>query len=329
MTEKEEEFATELERHAATEAYVEELRSRVAKASDRETSTEAYIQDLEEKIKGFSSSSMTTSESLTSLQKELSRHKEQEATNAAYIAGLEARLSKAEESVLDLRDAVARAEDAADRRADEVKELEHKLSLMRGDEQGWRRDLETREDKVRELEAKLEAWETTKNDAAHQRERLGNLALTVADARKDMDGTSKATTPSDESPLSSLLVNGQTSLDASHLQSQLRDLQETHTATLSDLSSVSDKYRDALREISDLATQLQEAKLQQHSHSSANSVSDAGEIPATVSRRRKPSVTLTDSLPPTSARRPFFKQAASTESLRTRQVDQFICIQSC
>ena len=42
----------------------------------------------------------------------------------------------------------------------------------------------------------------------------------------------------------------------------LMALQQTHWATLADLSVVADKYRDLLHEISDLATLIQEAKLQ-------------------------------------------------------------------
>ena len=38
-------------------------------------------------------------------------------------------------------------------------------------------------------------------------------------------------------------------------------LQQTHTATLADLSSVTAKYCDALQEIHDLSSQLEEANL--------------------------------------------------------------------
>jgi predicted nucleic acid-binding Zn-ribbon protein len=43
VEEKEEEFTAITERHAATELYVEELRSRIAKLSERESSTEVLI----------------------------------------------------------------------------------------------------------------------------------------------------------------------------------------------------------------------------------------------------------------------------------------------
>ena len=50
--------------------------------------------------------------------------------------------------------------------------------------------------------------------------------------------------------------------DGPSVQDQLTVLQQTHQATLRDLSAVADKYRDALRKISDFAAQIQEAKLQ-------------------------------------------------------------------
>jgi DNA repair exonuclease SbcCD ATPase subunit len=313
-------MAAEVERHSVTEAYVDELRARVAKLSERETATEAYIQDLEEKIKGFSSTSLTTSDSLSSLQKELARYKDSEQTNASYIAGLEARLGKSEETVLQLRRAVEEAENVAHTREEQVKDLEKKLDLMKGDEEGWRSDLEVRENKVRELEAQLREWEARKEDAIRDRSRLGDLIVGVEDAKRDLDSSTKGSSPVEES-LS--VVNGQTTHDA-QLEDKYKELEETHTATLADLSTVTDKYRDALREISDLAVQLQEAKLNQHSHSNTNSVSDHGEMNsnAPITRRRKPSSSHsnepTSPYSVTASRRPFFAQAASTESLRTR-----------
>ena len=47
------------------------------------------------------------------------------------------------------------------------------------------------------------------------------------------------------------------------MDAELRELQEAHTRTLGDLDEVSSKYRDALKEIADLAAQVQEARLLQ------------------------------------------------------------------
>jgi kinesin family protein 4/21/27 len=99
------------------------------------------------------------------------------------------------------------------------------------------------------------------------------------------------------------------------LESQLLALQQTHTATLADLSSITAKYRDALREISDLAAQIQEAKLSDTIPESP--LNKSIEIPPfrrrmTGGRVREASESQLD------GRRLFFRQAASAESLHAR-----------
>jgi kinesin family protein 4/21/27 len=103
----------------------------------------------------------------------------------------------------------------------------------------------------------------------------------------------------------------------SALESQLLVLQQTHTATLADLSSVTAKYREALREISDLAAQIQEAKLNDTVPESP--LDRSIEIPPL--RRRVTSGRIRESSEPqlnSAGRRLFFRQAASAESLHAR-----------
>ncbi|KAF9566305.1 kinesin-domain-containing protein [Agrocybe pediades] len=262
------------ERHAATELYVEELRARVAKLTEREASTEAYVRDLEEKIKTYDESSLSSSESMTDLKREISRYKDTEAQSSKYIADLEARLSRSDQSILSLQQTVERLEKECDRRREEVETLQARLDALRQDGESWRTDLEAREMKVKQLEEKMREWEQKRKEAGETRVRLGEVVGEVESARRsletNLESTTAATTPTG---VSDSLANSPSSamkpLDeetrgtspASDVEAQLLALQQTHTATLADLSSVTSKYRDALREISDLASQIQEAKL--------------------------------------------------------------------
>ena len=105
---------------------------------------------------------------------------------------------------------------------------------------------------------------------------------------------------------------------------QLLALQQTHSATLADLSSDTTKYRDPLREISDLAAQIQEPKFSSHSTAASSSDSlDMNKLQEIsplrkrmiTSARMRESVDLQMSPP---SRRLFFRQAASAESLHAR-----------
>ncbi|KAF8584073.1 kinesin [Ramaria rubella] len=319
VTEKEEELSLVTERHSATELYLEELRTRVVKLTDREASTEAYIRDLEDKIKSYDETNISSSSSVSDLKREIQQCKDAELHSTQYIADLEQRLARSDESVLSLRECVQRLEHEVETRVQAAELLQRRLNELTADEHGWRSDLELRESKLKEMERQLEAWEEKRRLVGEERERLGDVAGDVAKARRslEVDMRSAANPPSDgEHGLSS--------------EDQLTSLQQTHQATLSDLAAVTDKYRDALREISDLAAQIQEAKLQ--SVATLESSEEISEPPLPPTPRRRLTIGSNNTLrSPRSSetvqtngngRRLFFRQAASTESLHGRSLSQ-------
>ncbi|KAF7295561.1 Kinesin-domain-containing protein [Mycena indigotica] len=353
VEEKEEELALVSERHSATELYVEELRARVAKLTEREASTEAYVRDLEEKMKSYDESSITSSESMTDLRREVSKYRDSETHSAKYIADLEARLARTDESVLALQQTIEKLESECERRREEVHHLQARLDTLRDDGDNWRSDLEARERKVKELEEKMVEWEAKKKEAGATRERLGVVVGEITQARKSLEvdlvnghSSSGSATPASDAgtPLASVaLIPDAADKHPDEVQpevnpavhDQLLSLQQTHTATLADLASVTAKYRDALREISDLAAQIQEAKLSGHNAESSHTVPDspASETPVerpveippfrrrmTGGRSRESSGS--ESQYNSAGRRLFFRQAASTESLHQRSLSQ-------
>lgn len=353
--EKDEELVILQERHSATELYVEELRNRAARLTEREASTEvnlqsyylsalltlialflqAYVRDLEERLKQYDESTLSSSESIGSLKREIAHYKETETHSSQYIADLEARLLRADESVLDLQRAVERLEKDAERRREEVEVLQSRLTSLAKDGQSWRDDLEEREKRVKELEKKMIELETKKNDAAEERARLGEIVEEVAKARRSLQlpkgvtingngsgpesvGSSRPETPPPTtlpSEIPQAVVEG--SVDA-----QFAALQQTHTATLADLSTVTAKYRDALREIHDLSTQLEEAKLSQGLAASESPERNGSLDPLSGNvsgPARRKSARNTSEGP--NNRRLFFRHAASAESLHSRSAD--------
>ena len=147
----------------------------------------------------------------------------------------------------------------------------------------------------------------------------------ISDA-ESADGKSDSGTARPLSPSSEYTETDNTS----SLKDELDQLQKTHSDTLGDLAAVTAKYRDALREISDLAAQVTEVKLQLNQDQYSDTSSDVGlpgrapRTPITPGRpQRRPSsrgATWADSSSPVSAggRHPFFRSAASTESLHSR-----------
>jgi predicted nuclease with TOPRIM domain len=290
---------------------------------------QSYIRDLEAKLKTIDETKESANISTADLKKEIARLRDVEAHSVQHIADLELRLSKSDENVLSLRASVEQLEEDIASRQTQVEDLQKRMDILTADSDEWRASLEAREARVSELEEKLKEWEVKKEAAAEDRERLGNLVDGVAKARQSLDievarvmhgtpGETKTDAPADAVQTK----------EQSDLQVQFVALQETHTATLADLSAVTAKYRDALREISDLAAQIAEAKL--------NSPPDSGPISdspapaydtASLGRRRGlqrrqtgESIDSVGSAGSASSRRLFFRQAASVESLHARSL---------
>lgn len=274
---------------------------------------------MEEKVKQYDETSISSSGSITDLKREISRYKDSESYNTQYITDLETRLARADESVLALRESVEKLEQECERRRAEAEILQSRLDALLRDGESWRTDLEERERKVRELEGKMEEWEARKKEADEDRQRLNELVGEVAKARKDLEA--KSITPSLKSAASTDTLGGKSQLNGiGPAEEQLISLQQTHTATLADLSSVTAKYHDALREIADLAAQLEEAKV-----NAPLAPSESEDRPADLSPRRR----MGRGSPKESneilvngngtARRGFSRhQAASSESLSSR-----------
>jgi chromosome segregation ATPase len=265
-------------------------------------------------MKQYDESSISSSESMSDLKRELSRFKEAELHSAKYIADLELRLAKSDESVLVLREHVEKLELECEWRRDEARVLQERLEALKKDGQSWRTDLEERERKVRELEAKMEEWQTKKKEAGDAWERLGDVANEVQAERKRLEVDLAKTASFGSRSVSEASIPRESELA---LENQLVELQQAHTATLADLSSVTTKYRDALREISDLAAQIQEAKLSNaiFTDSSERSVDFSSHRRRVTGGRVKES---SESSLNNAGRRHFFRQAASTESLHSR-----------
>ncbi|KAI0822724.1 kinesin [Trametes gibbosa] len=320
--EKENEFSVLMERHSTTEMYVEELKARVAKLAEREASTEAYVHDLEEKVRQYDETQVSSSGSITDLKRELARYRDTESHSSAYITDLETRLTKADESVLALRGTVEELEHECERRRKQVESLESSYASLQRDGESWRSDLEEREARVRELEQKMQEWEAKRQAANEERERLGELANEVERAKQEL------TTPVKLNGASTSGANSEVSsiheVDGS-AEAQLVTLQQTHTATLADLSNVTAKYRDALREIADLAAQLQEAKVIAPVPP-VESPDRAGEL--SPKRRMHRGMPRDGQEPSTNGtgKRLFYRNAVSSESLHSRSLSQSVSL---
>ena len=174
--------------------------------------------------------------------------------------------------------------------------------------------------------------ETKKQDAAEERARLREIVEEVAKARRSLQlpkgftlngfslGSADSSHP--DTPLSTAPPSETPATVAGTTDAQLLALQQTHTTTLADLSNVTAKYRDTLREIQDLSSQLEEMKLSQGLAASEtlerNGSLDPFSGNPSGAARRKPARNTSES---PGNRRFFFRRVASVESLHSRSAD--------
>ena len=119
---------------------------------------------------------------------------------------------------------------------------------------------------MKELEKMMIELETRKQDAADERARLGEIVEEVTEARRSLQlpkGITINDNGSNCGSVGSSRPETQQTVAEGSADTQFLALQQTHAATLADLSNVSAKYRDALREIQDLSSQPEEVKLSQ------------------------------------------------------------------
>ncbi|GAA5911113.1 uncharacterized protein JCM6883_004273 [Sporobolomyces salmoneus] len=264
--------------HDASAQLVEELRIRVAKLSEREATTEAYVRDLEAKLKEVNDADESTGNAVTDLRKELSRNREQSETTELYIKELEARLAKSDESNHALQAQLQVLERDIERREEAYKELEGRLALLdtSGEHKLLLAEIDEKDKRLIELERDLDEMRTTaaqeKEKLREITERMGGEEEETMEARVSAAKRKILTPPDNPAEIDNDEFDPLERHDAStstadslllvaSLQEQMDQLKEAHAATLAELESAKVKYGDSLKEIEDLNSQVQEAKL--------------------------------------------------------------------
>ncbi|KAG7092844.1 hypothetical protein E1B28_009158 [Marasmius oreades] len=361
-----------IEREASTEAYVHDLEEKMRSYDESSITSSSSLTDLRRELTRFKDTESHQSQYIAELEARLAKSDESVIVLQQSVDRLEREADRRQEEVNALQrrlDALTSDGEAwrsdLEERERKVKELEVKMNeweRKRREASDTRIRLGSVVGSVEEARRSLQQLSKVDDDEDSstpppispieptgapdiKSDSVPGLIETpqppVISTSSDSQPTSRATSPSSSRPRSPV--------QSSQIEKQFLALQQTHQATLADLSSVTSKYRDALREISDLAAQIQEAKL-----GSINGNSDGMSEATTDSESPNPPFnTLSPSSSPVKhadrnsirsrrmvsngrlregseagsigtngGRRLFFKQAASTESLHSRSLSQ-------
>ncbi|KAL0067120.1 hypothetical protein AAF712_005907 [Marasmius tenuissimus] len=357
-----------VEREASTEAYVRDLEEKMRSYDESSLSSSSSLTDLKRELSRFKDTESHQSQYIAELEARLAKSDESVVTLQQSVERFEREVERRQEEIASLQkrldtltsDGEAWRSDLEEREK-RVKELEEKMNeweKKRRDANDTRARLGGVVGSVEEARRSLEKLTKDDEEGLSTPSPISPVEPTAApdlrlDAPTEPMDTPKAIDEPDEpagsssksrpSSRASTLPRPKSPTQASLIEKQFLALQQTHQATLADLSSVTNKYRDALREISDLAAQIQEAKL-----GSINGNSDAMSEATTDSespnpplnganqslhpspskqsirnRRMASSGRLREgsdagAVGPNGGKRLFFRHAASTESLHSR-----------
>ncbi|KAI1412322.1 kinesin-domain-containing protein [Hypoxylon sp. FL1857] len=284
-------------------AYVEtintQLQARLQKVMDREASTESYLHDLEAKLDGHTSGEEKNASIVLELRKEIARIRENEAACEDYISTLEERLAEADQDQELMQREIDRLEQVIERQRSIGKldsllyELDHiqqdgKQSDTQSEQSngiGHRRTFSERSTKSHASRPSLgvrgvlpEVAEGTEEDAsehAHPEE-------TTEDA-EDAEAPEKPVEVADEKPTTidyppqSPAQNQFVADKLENVTEELVALRVEHESTLTEYDMLQAKYEEALRTLSELQDQVDEARHPSRQRDSVLSVTSPNE----------------------------------------------------
>ncbi|KAN0065233.1 hypothetical protein ACQY0O_001730 [Thecaphora frezii] len=272
----------------AKEMTVVELQSKLAKLQLRESSADGYAKELEGRLESITARGDTDAALGADLRREVAKLRDSARTTEKYVKDLEVKLASADESTAKLAAKLSQLEGELQQREADYKNLLARFELLDSGEEAkaMSDELESRGKRLQELEQRLEAVKSEKEvaakqqsilltaSAAHEKEKdellakireLEAAAATVPSRAEDADGPVldreiQAATNRDVQDDSGevALIKQQ----VEQLRDELHALRETEAQLRSDYEACNVKYREALREVETLNSQVTEAKLE-------------------------------------------------------------------
>ena len=246
---------------------VDHLKLRVARLSEREATTEAYVRDIEAKLAVYDQKDEDHGSAVSELRREISTHRERAATTEQYIKDLEARLAETDNGNAGLRKQIDVLERDIERREESYRDLSSRLTLLdtSGDHKALLAELDEKDRRLNELERSLDELKSKHAGVEQEASRLTEVALGEKEAKEELQ--SRVRTLERQSVLSNgsgVSHSGETAAKSdaiAALEGRLADLQASQDQTLAQLEEVKVNYRNSLREIDELTSQVSDQKL--------------------------------------------------------------------
>ncbi|CAI2161819.1 17640_t:CDS:2 [Funneliformis geosporum] len=244
-----------------------DLRNKIEHLREREETAEHYIKDLESKLEVHSEEQSKDQELINELKSEISQLKSNGSNSEGYIQNLESRLASSEEQTVKFDQMVERLEKRLQQRELAYSELEEKMRqsniddekkmLLGAIDERDRRIIQL-EQKVNELlieleKLRLKSQERELNNLQGTHQRSTSIASVISEDEKSVTYSPIAKGLSLKDEQDRLLV--------ADLEAKLSKLQQTHEQTVVEFTEIKVKYQTCLNEISELQTQLNEARM--------------------------------------------------------------------
>ncbi|KAI1431527.1 hypothetical protein GGR50DRAFT_697925 [Xylaria sp. CBS 124048] len=279
-------------------AYIEtinnQLTARVQKLMDREVNTESYLHDLEVKLDGHTSGEEKNATIIQELRKEIARIRENEAACEDYISTLEERLAECDQDQELMQREMARLEQVIERQRslgkldnllyeldhikDDEKEVDAEPENARGQTLRHRRTSSDRSGKshtsrpsqtLREILVLPKVTEGVETKEVIEEEPSEAFEAEKTAGRAELSAAELEYPP--QSPAQSQFVNDKLET----VTQELIDLRVEHESTLTEFDSLHAKYEAALKTLTQLQDQVDEARRPDRQRDSVPSVTSA------------------------------------------------------
>ncbi|CAG8698268.1 15546_t:CDS:2, partial [Dentiscutata erythropus] len=240
---------------------INDLKIKISKLTEREETTEIYIKDLEAKLDSEAMVKKKDQEIINELKNQISKMNADDGNVENRISSIESHLEYNEDQVAAASQTAKDLEKALCERDEAYVNLKKRLEkqhIINDEEKKWLiGEIEMRDHRISQLEKKVD---DLVNEIARLKQSHVDYNSHSGHHSRSSSLTSVDNVSLTDQPKLETIMQIKDIPSVSQLESKLCDLQKIHHETMCELEDIKNKYQTCLKELSNLHTQVDEAK---------------------------------------------------------------------
>ncbi|CAJ0632129.1 13413_t:CDS:2 [Entrophospora sp. SA101] len=241
---------------------ITDLKNKIFKLHEREETTENYIKDLEAKVNSQDIEQKKDQEVITELKHKVYELQSNAEDSEGIIRKLEAKLLKTEQKSNNANVTLSQLEQFLQEKEEAYVSLEGRFNQEKSNDEKDTKllltEIEDRDKRIAELEKKVDELVNNISQLKHLK---SDSSSSSSSPSSSLFSSSDIDTPLSTSSSLNTSISTSDYSSVSELESKLYELQKTHEDTVLEFQEIKDKYQGCLEELSELYTQLADAKM--------------------------------------------------------------------